>query len=289
MGKYAGVVVLYQPKNNVWNNIQSYLKEIDLLYVMDNSFEVNTILKEKIKASEKCQYVSMHGNQGLAVALNEGCRMAKEDGYDYILTMDQDSVFEEDAVAIMIEKIEKSRKHYAIIAPNVTSIYPDENGEMKTSYTLLQKGTEKEEHWVMTSGSLMNLEDFAQAGGFDESFFIAHIDVDLGIRMQQCNMKILMLGDAVIYQRFGNSKPKKLLWKTVHPWYEDSSRTYYLFRNQTYMLCKYGKSYKSVIHVSLVNHIIKILLFEDKKIEKIVKAIEGYRDGKKGKMGRYEG
>lgn len=289
MRKYAGVVVLYEPKNNVWDNIQSYIEEIDLLYVMDNSNNVNTFLVEKIKASKKCQYVPMNGNQGLAVALNEGCHLAKDDDYDYILTMDQDSLFEEHAVSVMIEKIENSREHYAIIAPNVTSIYPDENGETKTSYTLLPKGEEKEETWVMTSGSLMNINDYIQAGGFDESFFIAHIDVDLGIRMQQCGMKILMLGDAMIYQRFGNSKPKKLLWKTVHPWYEDSSRTYYLFRNQTYMLCKYGKSYKSVIHVSLLNHIVKILLFEDKKIEKILKAIEGYRDGKRGKMGKYEG
>ena len=288
MRKYAGVVVLYQPKDDVWDNIQSYLEEIDLLYVMDNSFEVNSVVVEKIKQNEKCHYISMNGNIGLAGALNEGCRLAKKDGYDYILTMDQDSVFEKNAVTAMINKIEQSEKHYAIIAPNVTSIYPDENGEMKTSYTLLSKGEEKQENWVMTSGSLMNLSDYEEVGGFDESFFIAHIDVDLGIRMYQKGMKILMLGDAMIYQRFGNSKPKKLLWKTVHPWYEDSSRTYYLFRNQTYMLKKYGKEYKDVIHVSLFNHIVKILIFEDKKLEKVKKAIEGYRDGKKGKMGKYE-
>ena len=288
MRKYAGVVVLYQPKDDVWDNIQSYLEEIDLLYVMDNSFEVNSVVVEKIKQNEKCRYISMNGNIGLAGALNEGCRLAKKDGYDYILTMDQDSVFEKNAVTAMINKIEQSEKHYAIIAPNVTSIYPDENGEMKTSYTLLSKGEEKQENWVMTSGSLMNLSDYEEVGGFDESFFIAHIDVDLGIRMYQKGMKILMLGDAMIYQRFGNSKPKKLLWKTVHPWYEDSSRTYYLFRNQTYMLKKYGKEYKDVIHVSLFNHIVKILIFEDKKLEKVKKAIEGYRDGKKGKMGKYE-
>ena len=289
MRKYAGVVVLYQPKDDVWDNIQSYLEEIDLLYVMDNSLDVNSIVVEKIKQNEKCSYFSMNGNKGLAVALNEGCHLAKKDGYDYILTMDQDSVFEKNAVNTMIAKIEQSKEHYTIIAPNVTSVYPNENGEMKTSYILLPKGEEKLETWVMTSGSLMNLSDYEEVGGFDESFFIAHIDVDLGIRMYQKGMKILMLGDAMIYQRFGNSKPKKLLWKTVHPWYEDSNRTYYLFRNQTYMLKKYGKEYKDIIHVSLSNHIIKILIFEDKKIEKIKKAIEGYRDGKRGKMGKYAG
>lgn len=287
MRKYAGVVVLYQPKDNVWENIQSYLEEIELLYVMDNSVEWNAPVVEQVKQSEKCRYISMQGNKGLAVALNKGCQLAKEEGYDYILTMDQDSVFEKGSVTTMIKKIEESKEHYAMIAPNVTSIYPDENGEMKTSYTLLQKGEEKQETWVMTSGSLMNLADYETVGGFDESFFIAHIDVDFGIRMYQKKMKIVMLGDAMIYQRFGNSKPKKLLWKTVHPWYEDSSRTYYLFRNQTYMLQKYGKEYKKLIHVSLANHIIKILIFEDKKIEKVKKAIEGYRDGKKGKMGKY--
>ena len=37
---------------------------------------------------------------------------------------------------------------------------------------------------------------------------------------------------------------------------------------------KYGKEYKDVIHVSLFNHIVKILIFEDKKLEKVKKAIE---------------
>lgn len=128
MRKYAGVVVLYQPKDNVWDNIQSYLEEIDLLYVMDNSLDVNSIVVEKIKQNEKCSYFSMNGNKGLAVALNEGCHLAKKDGYDYILTMDQDSVFEKNAVNTMIAKIEQSKEHYTIIAPNVTSVYPNENG-----------------------------------------------------------------------------------------------------------------------------------------------------------------
>lgn len=287
MLRYAGVVVLYQPKDDVWDNIQTYLENIELLYVMDNSMEINTKLVTRIKQEKKCKYISMGGNKGLAGALNKGCEIAREEGFDYILTMDQDSVFAKGAVKKMIARIEKGKEHYTMIAPNVTSIYPDETGKMKSSYVLLPEQEEKIEPWVMTSGSLMCLEDFIQAGKFDESFFIAHIDVDLGIRMYRKGMKILMLGEAMIYQRFGNSKPKKLLWKTVHPWYENSLRTYYLFRNQTFMLKKYGKECKSLIHVSLSNHIIKILLFENKKLEKIKKAWEGYQDGRKGKMGKY--
>ncbi|MBQ5558502.1 MAG: glycosyltransferase family 2 protein [Lachnospiraceae bacterium] len=289
MKRYAGVVVLYQPDDEVVSHVKTYINAIECLYVIDNSTNYNEYVIEKLNEIPKCKYVSLDGNKGLAVALNIGCNMAKEDGFDYILTMDQDSIFEEHAVEKMIQVVENSKEHLTIVAPNVTSVYPDEKGEMKQSYTLIPRTEEKVETWVMTSGSLMNLDDYLEVGGFDEQFFIAHIDVDLGIKMHRQGMKILMYGDAMIYQRFGNSKPKKILWKTVHPWYENSLRTYYLFRNQAYMIKKYGKECKSLIHVSLVNHIVKILLFEDKKIEKLKMAYKGNKDGKNGKMGQYHG
>ena len=290
MKRYAGIVVLYQPELKVYENILTYIDSLERVFVMDNSTDYKDELIDKIKANPKCVYISMNGNLGLAGALNKGCHMAYEKGFDYILTMDQDSAFEQGAVNRLIEKAEQETEQLGIVAPNVTAVYPDEvTGERKVAYVLREPTGEYEETWVMTSGSLMNLAAFEAVGGFNEEFFIAHIDVDFGIKLTLAGYKTKMLGDAMIYQRFGHSMPKKILWKTVYPWFEASNRTYYLFRNHTYMIKKYGKEIKPLVHVSLINHLIKIVLFENKKFEKIKCAWLGYLDGRKGKLGKWDG
>lgn len=286
--RYCGVVVWYNPDIEVINNISTYITDLDKLYIIDNSCERNMELVDKIIDNDKIEYISLGGNRGLAYALNKGCNKAIDEGFDYILTMDQDSYFELNSVKLMKEFIKKSNKHYAIIAPNVKSVYIDElENKKKIAYTVLTEGKNKELIWVMTSGSMMCIKDFVEAGKFDEKLFIAHIDIDLGIALNNLGKKIIMLSDVIIYQTFGNSKPKKILWKVVHPSFANPVRTYYLFRNQVYLLKKYGIKSYGIINVKLYKFIVKIILFEDEKIEKILMAVKGIFHGVSEKMGKY--
>jgi len=288
MSKYAGVVVLYNPDIDIYNNINSYIDEVDILYIIDNSEIIEEAMVEKIKQISKCVYINLMGNKGLAYALNVGCEMAIEGGFKYVLTMDQDSIFAEGSVKTIIEFIENSDEHYAIVCPNVKSIYYDDKScQEKIAYTLLSEDRNELKNWVMTSGSMMCLGDYDSVHGFDNQMFIAHIDIDLGIKFHIQDKKIIMLGNSIIYQRFGNSVPKRILWKTVHPSFASSVRTYYLFRNQKYLEIKYGNKTKKFINVHLYKFIIKIVLFEKQKLEKIKMALIGLSDGKRGKMGMY--
>ena len=42
--KLAGVVVLYNPDQKVIQNITSYINEVDVLYLVDNSSKDNSLL-----------------------------------------------------------------------------------------------------------------------------------------------------------------------------------------------------------------------------------------------------
>ena len=235
MNKYAGVVVLYNPEEEVVKNIESYLPCIERLYVLDNSEEINNQIYEQLNNNSKIEYVNLMGNKGLAYALNVGCHMAISEDFDYVLTMDQDSLFMDGAVKNIIQFIENTTERYTIIAANAVSIYNDEvTQDKKIAYTELNDSNE-ECNWVMTSGSMMSLKDYSNTNGFDEEMFIAHIDIDLCIQFFNNGCKIIKLANAKLYQQFGNSKPRKILWKTVHPSYANAVRTYYLFRNQKYL------------------------------------------------------
>ena len=52
--KVAGVVVLYNPTNEDISNIDSYINDIDLLYVMDNSGNKND---KRLPKNKKIKYI----------------------------------------------------------------------------------------------------------------------------------------------------------------------------------------------------------------------------------------
>ncbi|GAB6168248.1 glycosyltransferase family 2 protein [Clostridium carnis] len=280
--KYGGVVVLYNPDNSVLKNIKTYIDELDILYVIDNSNNINTELIRCIKENKKCKYLSLDNNKGLAIALNIGCNNAINDNCDYILTVDQDSYFKENAVKKMKNFIENSNNEYAIVAPNVCLLYPENK-----SYTIIKDNKNKICNWVMTSGSIMKTENFKLTNKFDEKLFIEHIDIDIGMQFKNLGLKIIRLSDSIIYQRQGNSREKNFLMKKVHPLFDKPVRTYYLFRNHFYLINKYNKEYKNFSNVNLLYIVTKIFLYENKKIERFKMIYRGICDARKGKMGEY--
>ena len=78
----AGVVVLFHPKSTVINNIQTYLDDLDLLYVVDNSEnELTTYFSNYFEQTNKIKYIKNNENIGLASALNIGVNKAINDNF----------------------------------------------------------------------------------------------------------------------------------------------------------------------------------------------------------------
>lgn len=283
MKSICAIVVLYNPDRSMFNNIETYIDDVDKIFLLDNSdnnrFNID---------NDKIEYISFKENKGLAFALKFGCEKAINDGYEYVLTMDQDSYFDKYSFSKLVDFIMKNSE-FAIVSPNVRSLYYDQKENMeKEAFIQYPQNKNTIVNWSMTSGSLINLMYYQNIKGFDDQMFIAHVDIDLCFQFSLINKKIIIIGDSILNQHFGNSKPKKILWKVVHPSFASPIRTYYLFRNQKYLENKYKKyNIKSFINIKLSKFIIKITLFENNKIEKYYMMIKGIVDGKRNKMGKY--
>ena len=72
-------VVLYNPDSVVWDNILSYSNMADILYLIDNSTKPIEWI-DQINYHSNIKYISMHGNQGIATALNTGAYQAMYNG-----------------------------------------------------------------------------------------------------------------------------------------------------------------------------------------------------------------
>ena len=85
--KLASVVVFYNPSDDNINNINAYKNIVDRVYVVDNSDDDIVRLKD----DKVIKYIKLGQNLGIAKALNVGAEHAIADGYEWLLTMDQDS------------------------------------------------------------------------------------------------------------------------------------------------------------------------------------------------------
>ena len=165
--KIAGVVTLYNPTDEDIKNIDTYIEDIDRLYIIDNTEGKDN--KDRISKNKKIKYQFKNENVGVATALNQGAKMAIEEGYKYLLTMDQDTTFKEGALDKLKEVIKNTNmEKIALVTP--------------WHHTrLLDKKPEEEfddPHDVMTSGNIINLDIFQKLGGFKEWLFIDGIDIE---------------------------------------------------------------------------------------------------------------
>lgn len=275
--KIQAVVVLYSPKSIILENINSYINDIEKLYIIDNSESKNTeLINEIVSISKKCIYIDNKGNQGIAHALNIGAKLAIENSADWLLTMDQDTSFNNDLKKIKKELLAVDITNTAIVSP---SHYL--GNDIKPFYNEI----------VMTSGNLINLHLFGKIGEFDENLFIDSVDTEYCLRIYSMRYKIKRIPSVILNHNLGDIKEYKILGVKFKSTNHNPIRRYYITRNRFYVWDKYNTLYPSFIKwekMATVKELIKVILFEKDKLKKIQFSLNGYIDYKKNKFGKYE-
>lgn len=279
MLKIAGVVVLYNPDKNIGENIVSYLNNVDKLYVIDNSTHKNDKLLPNIS---KIKYIFNNKNVGIATALNMGAKEGIKDGYDFLLTMDQDSRFSSKNLDNMIFWLFKNMEDdIGLISPrhiiNVEQQKPKEDIE----YPLT----------VMTSGNIVNLKAYEKIGGYKDFLFIDSVDFEYCLNLIDHNYKVIQLNKIELKHELGNIKTEKFLWRNITHSNHNHIRRYYITRNSLYVGKKYKDKYPEFykrVKREIGRDIIKIILLEKDKYKKLKNMIRGYIDFKKDIKGEYK-
>ncbi len=279
--RIAGVTITYNPKSEIIENILSYLNQIDLLYVIDNSEDE---LEDNIKSffsSPKIKLIINHKNLGIATALNQAAKQAATEGFDFLLTMDQDSKVSDNLVECMLKEFKKTDQ-IGILSPFVVHT---RNPRFPPS-ELLQEIT-----IAMTSGSIIKLSAYNKIGEFLDSLFIDYVDYEYSLRTISKGYKILQLNTVFVYHNLGEIKTIKIFKKKIFPTNHSPTRWYYRTRNRFYVYKLYKDSFHEFIHKdkkNFIRELIKILLFEDKKFYKYYMIIKGYIHFKENKFGKFE-
>ena len=276
--KLAGVVTLYNPTDEDINNISTYIDDIDRLYIVDNTEGHDN--KSRIPDNKKIKYIFNNNNIGVAAALNMGALLAKEEGYKYLLTNDQDTTFNKGVLPKLKELIYNTDMTIiGIVTPWHNTKLLDEKPKEKYS----------DPHDVMTSGNIINLDIYDKIGGFKDFLFIDGIDLEYCMNLHKSGYKILRVNDLEIDHNLGDLCYKNFFGRPYYCSNHTAIRRYYIMRNYQYIYDMYKdydlKFCKELAHQR--HNIIGVILFEKDKIKKLKMYYRGYRDYKKGIKGKY--
>ena len=279
----AGVVVLYNPDVNLLDNIRTYNRSIKKLYVVDNT-EVpsNVLIDSMLLEFDNIEYIPFNQNQGIAKALNVAAFKALEAGFEWLLTMDQDSQASEGMIEKLIKALENvSDEKVGIIAPR----YILKNEDAK------EPSQEIEQVYVaITSGSLLNLQAFHEVGPFREDFFIDYVDHEFCLRLRLNNFKTLIDNKVVLYHELGDSKSHSILGHKINSSHHNFIRRYYITRNRLAVIKEYKHIFPYYYKCERTNNIrefLKVLFFEKDKIKKVRSIFYGNLDYIRKKFGKY--
>ena len=274
--KLACVIVLYNPSDDNIQNIRLIEDYLDIIYVVDNSED---IVKRLIN-NKKIRYIKLGKNEGIAKALNIGAELAIKDGFNWLLTLDQDSHITNEIINTMKNFILKNQNiSFGLISP-----YQDINSNEKIKDVKFEEQVE-----VMTSGNIINLNIYKKVGGFKDWLFIDCVDTDYCMNLNKNGYKVLRLNKLVMKHELGDLKIHTLFGKKYLCYNHNAIRRYYIVRNTLYI----NKMYKD-IYPEYCKHLIRIqkgqvkriIVFENDKIKKLKFMLKGYLDYKKGITGK---
>lgn len=278
--KIAAVIVFFNPQKEFLTNITLLSNHLDLVIIIDNSESEN--LFTTFVWQDKVKYIFNGKNFGIAAALNKGAEIAMAFEADYLLMLDQDTIFNSTFLEVYGHFLDENIDD-KIGALTPTIIY--DSGFQKNI-----ESSPKEIEVAITSGTLLNLQVFKTIGQFKTDLFIDYVDFEYCLRLRKNKFKIIHLPTATIKHKLGNLESKKVLFTKFYVTHHAPIRYYYRTRNRFYVAKKYFFTFPIFIIKDFgvfINEIFKIFMFEKEKWLKIKMIVFGLKDFIRNRYGKY--
>lgn len=271
--KIAAGIVLYNPDMDRFKkNLKAIAPQVEKVFLVDNHSDNIEEVKKMLEQFPVCELIENEKNAGIATALNQLMSEAQNQGYAWLLTLDDDSVCEKDMVKKLTAYMDNP--YAGIVCPRATD----------DKMSVLVKSGNPQVTTVdscITAGSLTSIEVWNAIGKFDDKMFIDFVDVEYCTRLREHGYRIYQVNSALIHQQYGNiSGEFSILGRTFYLFNYSPIRVYYSVRNQIY----YMKKHKSFLNMGqqrlfLIGYIGKRIVFEKNRVASFKAVIRGIKDG----------
>lgn len=265
-------IITYNPNiKRLKENIGAVFNQVDYVLIFDNGSKNFRQINDCIIMYDNASAYENAANSGIAHALNYIMDYAVSNGYDWVLSLDQDTVIYDKLIHNYIKYL------YIDKIGALTCNYIDRNTK-ELEFVLSEKPVEV--LGGISSGLFMSVSAFTDTAGYDEKMFIDNVDYDICNALRLSGYRIVRIPYVGFLHELGNSRIIKIGRKKIKITNHSSFRRYYIFRNTIYIARKYPDYYN--LHkevVSRIKDLVIIIIFEDEKFSKVHSAIKGIYDG----------
>lgn len=175
--------VLFNQNLENCNSFKSLLNSYDDVIIIDNSSS-KIIINEIVAKNNKWKYVRYPSNPGLSFAYNYASKYALENGYNWMLISDQDTIFPEGAIDVYLSTL-KENPDIKLFVPKVLVLAGTEKYmspvRMIHYFTKLSTNCPSgiinpTSYGIINSGLLINISAFWEVGGYNEKVWLDFAD-----------------------------------------------------------------------------------------------------------------
>lgn len=265
-------IVTFNPERELLKKCIASVKRSNCrILIVDNA----SINQEWMDEFKDVYIIRNFQNEGIARALNQIMEYAKDNGYSWVLSLDQDSECPEG----MLEKYEKYTA-----APDIAMISSNRI-DRSTGAVYADTASEKTEmNQVITSGTLLRTSVWEEVGKYDEYMFIDGVDFEFCYRVKKAGYRIIRLNNIIMIHEIGEKRMRKIFFKEVKCRVHSPIRMYYITRNAIYLAKKRKGDSVLRAYLGCVKLLLKTLMYDEEKMKKANAILKGMRDAAKVKI-----
>lgn len=233
MNKIYAILVAYNPSlDDINASILRLLAQTDKVILCNNSdFDLSF-------DDERVVVFNFRENLGIAKAQSIGMKWAFENGADFILQMDQDSVPHDN----LVNELKKCYDDLSGLGYNIGLVGSQDYDKDTLLYSqaMINKGSKMAYSQyllvsdILSSGSLIPKLAYSTVGGMDDDLFIDIVDFEYCWRLKKFGFLVIKNTKALLAHKLGSGKMKIFGIFSIN--IGSPFRHYYQFRNILYMM-----------------------------------------------------
>ncbi len=213
--RLLAVIVIYKSRPYESSSLRTLLKAAEQASL--RGLELELLLWDNTPGGQDpgeipagVRYEAAPGNPGLASAYNWALAVACREGYDWLLTLDQDSVLPANFLACIAELTHKFKfsREIGAIVPQVIgdgrnlSPFRFDLGAMPRWFHYGFVGIPQKATYALNSAATLRVTALQEVGGYDPMFPLDVSDINLFHRLHHSGKRVYVAGDLMVSHDF---------------------------------------------------------------------------------------
>lgn len=266
----TGIVTFNPEIDRLKENLNSIVPQDTDILIFDNGSK-NIAEVSELAQKKNCKIISVLQNQGIAFGLKQIMDYAIKNGYEWVLTLDQDSI----TTTKLIDEYKKYCGDSKVGA--LTCNIKDRN-----FFEVFEKkeNTVQNVRTCITSGCFMRVAAYKSTSGYDVSMFIDFVDFDICYALIKAGYSIIKIPFEGLLHEDGHGVNVSFFGKKYIMYHKSAWRRFYMMRNEIYLARKFPEIQSPFITtLRCFWQICLVFIYEEDKFSKLKNGLRGVLKG----------